>query len=118
MNYKLTRTLFVACAAIATFCLLNPVHAEQPKMNKAIELLQGAKTAKNPAVELEKAKKHVESTEPGGRDGRRFTAINKIDKAIAAVNKGKDAGALIDEAIVALQEGVEIKKETKGKKKN
>ncbi len=117
MNHIVTRTLLVACLTLATFCLLNPAHAEQPKMNKAIELLQEAKTAKNPAAVLEKAKKHVESTEPGDRGGRRYVAINKIEKAIAAVNKGNDAGALIDEAIVALQEGVEIKKENKGKKK-
>ncbi len=87
-------------------------------MNKAIELLQEAKTAKHPAAVLEKAKKHVESTEPGDRGGRRYVAINKIEKAIAAVNKGNDAGALIDEAIVALQEGVEIKKENKGSSKS
>ena len=117
MNHKLIQTLTIACLTLGAFCLLNPVHAEQPKMNKAIELLQEAKTAKNPAAVLEKAKKHVESTEPGERGGRRYAAINKIEKAIVAVNKGNDAGAIIDEAIVALQEGVEIKKENKGKKK-
>ena len=116
MNHKLTLTLVIASLTLGAFCLLNPAHAAdgQPKMNKAIELLEEAKTAKNPAAVLEKAKKHVESTEPGDRGGRRFTAINKIEKAIVAVNKGNDAGALIDEAIVALQEGVEIKRENKG----
>ena len=119
MKQKLTRTVVVACLTLATFCLLNPAHAadKQPKMDKAIELLQEAKTAKNPAAVLEKAKKHVESTEPGERGGRRYAAINKIEKAIAAVNKGNDAGAIIDEAIALLQEGIEIKKENKGKKK-
>ncbi len=70
---------------------MNPVHAAQPAMHKAIELLEEAKTAQNPAALLE--------------------------KAIAAVNSGSDAGTLIDEAIVLVREGMEIKRENKGKKK-
>lgn len=117
MNQKLALTLTAACLTLGTFCLPTPVHAEQPVMQKAIELLEQAKTAANPAAVLGKAKAHVERTNPGDRGGRRFAALNKIDKAIAAVNKGNDAGALIDEAIVALQEGIEIKNDNKGKKK-
>ena len=116
MNSKLARIWVVACLTLATFCLLPPAHAEeQPRMNKAIELLKEAKTAKNPVEVLGKAKTRVENTEPGDRGGRRFAAINKIQKAIDAANKGKDAGPIIDEAIVLLEEGVEIKKD---KKKN
>jgi len=116
MNQKSTRTLVLVCLALAASCLPNPVQAaeNQPKMNKAIELLEEAKTAKNPSAVLEKAKNHVENIEPGDRGGRRYAAINKIEKAIAAVNRGDDSTALIDEAIVALQEGIEIKE---GKKR-
>jgi len=117
MNKKLALTLTVACLTLGTFCLLNPVHAAQPAMHKAIELLEQAKTAQNPAALLEQAKERVASSERGERGGRRFAAINKIEKAIAAVNSGSDARSLIDEAIVLVREGMEIKRENKGKKK-
>lgn len=117
MNRQLVTTFTVACLTLATFCLLNPVFASQPTMHKAIELLEEAKTAAKPAAVLEKAKRKVESTEPGDRGGRRYAAINKIGKAIDVVNKGNDATAIIDEAIGLLREGVEIKRENKGKKK-
>ncbi len=118
MNHKLIQTLFITCLTLATFCLLNPAHAaEAPRMNKAIELLEEAKTASNKVAVLEKAKAHVENTEHGNKGGRRYSSINKIEKAIAAVNKGNDATALIDEAIALLGEGIEIQKGNKGKKK-
>lgn len=112
MNHKLTRTLLAACLALATFCLLNQAHAEQPRMDKAIKLLEEAMTAKNAVAVLEKAKTAVENATTG-KGGKRFNAMHKIDKAIAAKNKGKDAGALIDEAIAALHEGKEIQKNKK-----
>ena len=112
MNDKLTRTLLVACLTLAISCLLNQAHADQPRMDKAIELLQEAKTAKDPVAVLEKAKTHVENATTG-KGGRRFTAMNKIDKAIAAKKKGKDPSKLIDEAIADLQEGKEIQKDKK-----
>lgn len=114
MNLKQIRTLLVACLTLATSCLLNQAHADQPRMNKAIELLEQAKTAKNPIELLEKAKTAVENATTG-KGGRRFTAMNKIDKAIAAKKKGKNANPLIDEAIADLQEGKEIQKDKKGK---
>lgn len=116
MNHKLTRILTIAFLTLVAFCLPNPARAaEVPRMNKAIELLGEAKTSKDPVPLLEKAKTHVENTERGNKGGRRYSSINKIEKAIAAVKKGKDAGALIDEAIVLLEEGKEIQK---SKKKN
>lgn len=112
MKNKLTRTLIVASLTLAFTCTPDQARAEQPRMDKAIELLQEAKTAKDPVAVLEKAKTHVENATKG-KGGRRVTAINKIDKAIAAKKKGKDVGALIDAAIADLQEGKEIQKDKK-----
>lgn len=116
MNHKFIPMLTIACLSFAAFCLPNPARAaEAPRMNKAIELLQEAKTSKQPVPLLEKAKTHVENTEHGNKGGRRYSSINKIEKAIAAEKNGKDAGALIDEAIVLLEEGKEIQKSKKKK---
>jgi hypothetical protein len=114
MNRKPIRILFVTCLTLAAMCLIVPAQADQPRMDKAIELLEQAKTAKNPVELLEKAKTAVENATTG-KGGRRFSAVRKIDKAIAAKTKGKDANPLIDEAIADLKEGKEIQEEKKGK---
>jgi tetratricopeptide (TPR) repeat protein len=114
MNPKKIRTLLVAFISLVTPCLLDQARADQPRMDKAIELLEQAKTAKSPIELLEKAKTAVENATTG-KGGRRFTAMNKIDKAIIAKKKGKDANPLIDEAIADLKEGKEIQKDKKGK---
>lgn len=117
MNHKFIQMLTIACFAFAAFCLPDPVRAaEAPRMNKAVELLREAKPDKHPVPLLEKAKTHVENTEHGNKGGRRCFSINKIEKAGAAAKSGKDAGFLIDEAIVLPEEGKEIQKSKRKKK--
>lgn len=108
MNHKIIQTLIIASLTLGVFCLLTPMSAaeKQPRMDKAISLLEEAKTDKKPVRLLEKAKEHVENA-PANKGGRRIAAIKAIDEAIAAANSGSDAGAKIAEAIELLQEGKE-----------
>jgi hypothetical protein len=108
MKHKLTQTLSVVCLTFAAFCLLSPAcRADQPRMDKAIELLQEAKTVKNPVPLLEKAKTHVENATTN-KGGRRVAAMRAIDEAIEAANKGARTGPKINKAIELLEEGKEI----------
>lgn len=108
MNSHLTRIIAAACITLATSGQLNTVHAadKQPRMDKAIELLEKAKSDSKPIPLLQKAKEHVENA-TANKGGRRIAAIKAIDQAIEASTKGGKAEAKINHAIELLQEGKE-----------
>lgn len=64
--------------------LLSPAHAlpPQPRMAKAIEELEAAKTAANPLPHLEAARKALKNAR-SNKEGQRLDAIGFVNEAIA-----------------------------------
>lgn len=76
------RSLLIVTFAFA--CLLSPARAlpPQPRMAKAIEELEAAKTAVNPLPHLEAARKALKNSRPN-KEGQRLDAIGFVNEAIA-----------------------------------
>ena len=95
-------------ALIAATLLAAPVPApadpQQPKMEKAIELLQQARTAANPIPLLKAAREHVKAARHN-KGGRRPDAIETINEAIAAAEKGEKPEGKITKAIAQIRSG-------------
>lgn len=105
MIATLTRRLALLSITLGLFG--SAVGADvQPRMEKAIELLEKAKTDAKPVPLLEKAKEHVQNA-PANKGGARPKAIKAIDAAIETANSGKSAVKKIDLAIEALKAGAE-----------
>lgn len=112
MTYYAARMLAAICITLGTFLPLNPACADQPRMQKAIELLEQAKTDAKPIPLLEKAKEHVENATPN-KGGARPAAVNAIDEAIEAAKNGGKATKKINRAIELVQTGIERAKDNR-----
>ncbi len=84
MNHFLTRTLTVFFLTLATFGMLR---AAEPKMEKAIQILQQAQTSPKPIPLLEKAQTHLEGA-TGNKAGFKVNAVKTIKQAIATAQQG------------------------------
>lgn len=104
MNSRLTRFVTVIlCVMHAVFGTLN---AEEPRMEKAIELLQEARGADKPVPLLEKAINHLEKA-TGNKNGHRVAAIKTIKEAIRTAESGGKIRKQIGEAIKQVRAGIE-----------
>ena len=102
MNHHITRLITVICLTLATLGTLN---AAEPKMEKAIQLLQQAQTAPNPVPLLEKAQNHLQ-TATGNKAGFKVNAIKTIKQAITTAQGGGNPQAQIAQAIATIQAGI------------
>lgn len=105
MKPYLTRIITALCIAFTAFSTLNAV---EPKMEKAIELLQQAQSSPKPIPLLEKAQSHLQ-TATGNKAGFKVNAVKTIKQAIATAQKGGNPRAEIATAIGLIQTGINAK---------
>ena len=103
-----TKTAIALTAALAMLGTFSPLNAVEPRMEKAIQLLQQAQTAKNPVPLLEKAQEHLQNA-TGNKGGNRVEALKTIKQAIKAANKGGNVQAQIGQAITQAQAGIDAR---------
>ena len=106
MNNPITKTILAASLALGVLAAPVTSHAEreQPNMDKAIELLQKAKTEANPVPALEKAREHVKDAKHD-KGGRRPEAVKEINEAIEIAKSGGKPEAKINHAISLVRSG-------------
>jgi hypothetical protein len=85
MKNHLPRIIAIACITLAAFGSPSAARAadNQPRMDKAIELLEKAKRDSKPVTLLEKAKEHVENAS-ANKGGRRVAAMKAINPTAAS----------------------------------
>ena len=108
MKKYTTRIMLVACLAFGTLGVMNTASAAetQPRMEKAIELLNKAKDDPTPLPLLEKAKEHLQNA-PANKGGDRVGAIKLINEAIDVAQKGGKPTVKINKAIQLIESGIE-----------
>jgi len=104
MNPTFTRLLILTCLAIALPGAMDAAD-NQPRMEKAVQLLQEAKTSATPAASMEKAKEHLQNA-TGNKGGNKVNAIKVLNQAIRTANKGGDPLPQIDEATQLIRAGI------------
>jgi len=102
MNRHLTHILAIVCITLGTLSTLSAV---EPKMEKAVQLLQQAQSAPNPVPLLEKAKAHLQNA-TGNKAGFKVAAVKTINQAIQTAQRGGNAQAQIGMAIAQVQTGI------------
>lgn len=104
MKHYLTRIIAVTCI---TFGILSPLSAadNQPRMEKAVELLQEAKKSPTPIGLLEKAKDHLQNA-TGNKGGRKVEAVKTINQAIKIAKQGGKPDKEINHAIALVKSGI------------
>ncbi|MEA3208713.1 MAG: hypothetical protein QOE70_1770 [Chthoniobacter sp.] len=106
MNHCIFRIILAACIAFAAFASQSTVRAEQPHMEKAIDLLQKAKTDSTPIPMLQKAKEQIKDARHN-KGGRRGDAIEAINEAIEVSKKGGNPESKINQAIAMIHSGTD-----------
>jgi len=102
MKYLLTRIITALCLLAGALSTLN---AAEPRMEKAIQLLQQAQASPNPVPLLEKAQEHLQNA-TGNKGGQKVQAIKTIKQAIKTAQKGGNVRAQIGQAIAQVQGGI------------
>lgn len=102
MKHHLTRILVVASFLLAT---VSTLHAVEPRMEKAIQLLQQAQASPNPVPLLEKAQEHLHNA-TGNKAGFKVQAIKTIKQAIKQSQRGNNVQGQISQAIAQIQAGI------------
>lgn len=105
MNHPILRIFTVLCL---TFGLCSHLSAVEPRMEKAIQLLQQAETAPDPVPLLEKARVHLENA-TGNKGGNKVAAVKTIKQAIKTAQKGGNAKPQIGQAIKQVQDGIDAR---------
>lgn len=104
MTRFITRIITAVCLTLGALSPLNAAD-NQPRMEKAIELLQQARESPAPSGLLEKAKDHLQSA-TGNKGGKRVEAVKTINQAIKIANKGGRPVAEINRAIAQVRAGI------------
>jgi hypothetical protein len=102
MNRTITRILVLICLTLGVCSTLNAV---EPRMEKAIQLLQQAQASPNPVPLLEKAQEHLQNA-TGNKAGFKVNAVKTIKQAIKAAQRGGNVQAQIGQAIAQVQAGI------------
>jgi hypothetical protein len=102
MNRHLTHILAVVCFTLG---LCSTMNAVEPRMEKAIQLLQQAQASPNPVPLLEQAQQHLQNA-TGNKAGFKVNAIKTIKQAIKAAQRGSNVQAQIGQAIAQVQAGI------------
>ncbi|MEQ1860399.1 MAG: hypothetical protein ABMA13_10725 [Chthoniobacteraceae bacterium] len=102
MNEYLIKIAFAVCIALAVLGSHTIVHAEQGHLEKAIGLLQTAKTDSAPLPLLRKAKDHIQDAKHN-KGGRQANAIESINDAIEVAKQGGNPESKINLAIAVIQ---------------
>lgn len=102
MKHHLTRIITSLCILLGTLSTLNAV---EPRMEKAIQLLQQAQASPNPVPLLEKAQEHLQNA-TGNKAGFKVDAVKTIKQAIKQSQRGANVQAQIGQAIAQVQAGI------------
>ena len=104
MNRNFISLVAAASVAISAFCVQTPAIADQPKMDRAIELLQEAKKSDKPIPLLHQAYQSVKNAAKN-KGGRRLDAMPAIQEAIEIAKNGGNPEAKINHAIAMIHSG-------------
>jgi hypothetical protein len=102
MKHHLTRIITALCLLLGSLSTLDAV---EPRMEKAIELLQQAQRSPNPVPFLEKAQEHLQNA-TGNKGGNKVEAVKTIKQAIKTAQRGGNARAQIGQAIAQVRAGI------------
>ena len=102
MNRTITRILVLICLTLGVCSTLNAV---EPRMEKAIQLLQQAQASPNPVPLLQKAEEHLQNA-TGNKAGFKVQAVKTIKQAIKQAQRGTNVQAQIGQAIAQIQAGI------------
>lgn len=108
MKHSLGFVLLVilTCFQVASSALaINP--DDQPRMRKAIEHLEAAKTAQKPLASLQAARKSLANAK-SNKEGERIDALGEVKEAIAFATAGDKPKMIerIDKAIGKIRSGI------------
>ncbi len=104
MKHHLTRIIAAVCIALGTLSSLSAAE-NQPRMEKAVELLQEAKKSPAPIGLLEKAKDHLQNA-TGNKGGNKVEAVKTINQAIKIAKQGGKPDKEISRAIAMVKSGI------------
>jgi hypothetical protein len=102
MKHHLTRIITVVFISLG---LCSALSAVEPRMEKAIQLLQQAQASPNPVPLLEKAQEHLQNA-TGNKGGNKVEAVKTIKQAIKTAQRGGNARAQIGQAIAQVRAGI------------
>lgn len=102
MKHHLTRILACICITLGLCSTLNAI---EPRMEKAIQLLQQAQVSPNPVPLLEQAQQHLQNA-TGNKAGFKVDAVKTIKQAIKGAQRGNNVRAQIGQAIAQVQTGI------------
>lgn len=108
MKHSSRLALFLVCSLLQAFTFLHAIDPDgQPHMRKAIGHLEAAKTAKDPLVSLNAARKELNNAKPN-KEGERVDALGYVKEAIAFATTGDKKTMLekIDKAIGNIKSGI------------
>ncbi|WP_146850548.1 hypothetical protein [Brevifollis gellanilyticus] len=91
--------------ALSSLYGINP--DDQPRMRKAIEHLEAAKTAEKPLASLQAARKTLANARPN-KEGERIDALGEVKEAIAYATTGDKPKMIekIDKALGKIRSGI------------
>lgn len=102
MKHHVTRIIATLCILLGALSTLNAV---EPRMEKAVQLLQQAQASPNPVPLLEKAQEHLQNA-TGNKGGHKVEAIKTIKQAIKQAQRGGNVQSQIGQAIAQVQAGI------------